>query len=80
MAVTNQEVLNTLFVIGFLIVTVCIVFVTYFLVKALKSIINLTKSLEETTENIKGKLQLKVLSFLPALLIAFLSRIIKRRR
>lgn len=75
-----QETLNTLLVIGFLIITICVVFVTYFFVKALKSIINLTESLEETTENIRGKLQMRFLAVIPAILVALVSKLIKKGR
>lgn len=75
-----QEILNTLIVIGFLVIATCIAFVTYFLIKALKSIINLTESLTETSENIKGKLQMRILSLIPAIVVAFISRLIKRGR
>ncbi|MDP3758517.1 MAG: hypothetical protein Q8Q86_02260 [Candidatus Daviesbacteria bacterium] len=72
--------MNTLLVVGFLVITACIVLTTYYLVKALKSVINLTESLEETTENIKGKLQMKFLAAIPALLVALAGKLIKRRR
>lgn len=76
---TTQEILNILLGFGFLVITACVVFITYFLFKVLRSIVNLTQSLEETSENIKGKLSNKMFAFLPALLIAFLSRIFKKR-
>lgn len=77
---STQETMNTLLVVGFLVITACIVLTTYYLVKALKSVINLTESLEETTENIKGKLQMKFLAVIPALLVALAGKLIKRRR
>lgn len=76
----TQETLNTLLIIGLLIITVCIVFVTYYLVKALKSIINLTESLEETSNNINEKLRLRFLTAIPAILVALASKLIKRGR
>lgn len=77
---STQETLNTLLAIGFVVITACIVFVTYFLVKALKSIINLTESLEKTSDNIKEKLQLRFLAVIPALLVALVGRLIKKGR
>lgn len=72
--------MNTLLIVGFLVITVCIAFVAYYLVKTLKSIINLTESLAETSDNIKEKLQMKFLAAIPALLVALVGRFIKRRR
>ena len=75
-----QEILTALLVIGFLIISVCFIFITYYLVKALKSVINLTDSLGETTQNIKDKIQMKVLTIIPALVVALIGRILKRGR
>ncbi len=77
---STQEILNTLLVTGLLIITACIVLVTFFLVKALKSIINLTESLAETSDNIKQKLQMRFLAAIPALLVALVGKLIKRGR
>jgi len=76
----TQEILNTLLIIGFFVITVCIVFITYYLVKTLKSIINLTESLEEATDNIKQKLQMRFLAAVPAILVALAGRLFKRGR
>lgn len=75
----TQDVLNTLLVIGLLVISLCFVFITFFLIKALQSVIKLTDSLEETTQNIKGKLQLKFLAVVPALFVALISRLMKKR-
>lgn len=77
---STQEILNTLLVVGFLIITVCVALATYFFIKTLRSIINLTESLAETTENIKSKLQMRLLTAIPALLVAIVGRILKRGR
>lgn len=76
----TQESLNILLLIGFLVTVACIVFVTYYLVKALKSIINLTESLAETSDNIKQKLQMRFLAAIPALIVALAGKLIKRGR
>lgn len=76
----SQDILNTFIVIGFLVITVCIVFITYFLVRALKAIANLADSLENTSQNIRERLQTRALSVIPALLIALVNRIFKRGR
>jgi len=75
-----QEVLNILLVVGLLIIAFCFVAVTYFAVRALQSVIKLTETLDETTQNIKGKLQMRFLAVIPALLIALVSKFIKRGR
>lgn len=77
---STQDVLNLLLVLGFLIITGCTVLITFFLVKTLKSISELANSLQNTTQNIKGKLQMGALSFIPGLLIAIIGRILKRGR
>lgn len=74
-----QEILNVLLVIGLLIISFCFVAMTYFVVKALQSVIKLTDSLDETTQNIKGKLQMRFLAVLPALFIALMGKLIKKR-
>lgn len=76
---STQVVLNTLLVVGFLVITVCIVYITYYLVKALKSITDLVDSLIDTTQNIKNKIQLKALVTVPALIIALVSKILRKR-
>lgn len=76
---TTQELLNIILAIGFLVVVGCILYVTYYLVRALKSVINLTDSLEETTENIKNRLGMKVLTLVPGIILALVSRIFKKR-
>lgn len=63
---TTQDILNLFLAVGFLVVTVCVVYITYYLVKALRSITNLTDSL-------------KSLAVIPALVVALVSRIFKKR-
>lgn len=70
---TTQDILNLLLATGFLIITICFVYITYYLVQALKSITDLT-------ENIKDKIQMKALAAVPAALIALASKVLKRRR
>lgn len=77
--INTQDILNILLGIGVLIVAVCIIFTTYFLVRALKSITNLTDSLESTAQDIKSKLQMRVLLTIPALLIGLVNKIFRKR-
>lgn len=76
---SSQSILNIILAVGFIVITVCVVYVTYYLVQALKSITNLSDSLDETTQDIKGKLQMKALAAVPALLIALVSKVLKKR-
>lgn len=64
-----QFVLTILLAIELFVITVCIAFVSYFLVRALKSI-------SQTAESF-GKM--KALIPIPALLLAILSKIFKKR-
>lgn len=77
---TTQDVLNIVLIIGFLIITGCVVYFTYYFVQALKSVTNLTDSIDETAENIKNKIQMRALAALPAILISLASKIVKKRR
>lgn len=77
---TVQDFLSIILAVGFLIITVCIVYVSYYLVKALKSITGLSDSLEDTTQGIRDKIQMKALAAIPALLVAIAGKIIKKKR
>lgn len=77
--VNTQELLNIFLILGFIVITSCIVFITFYLVQALKAIAQMASSIDETTQNIKEKVQLKALAAVPALLVALVSRIFKRR-
>lgn len=77
--IATQDLLNILVGIGFLTIAVCAVFVTYFLVRALKSVTTLTDSLENTTQEIKNKLQIRALLAVPALMIGLINKILKKR-
>ena len=77
--VSTPETQNTLIVVGFLIITACTLYITYYLVKALKSITNLADSLVNTTQDIKNKIQMRTLIAIPALLVALVSKILRRR-
>lgn len=76
----TQDLLNIILVIGFLVIVSCIVFITYSLVQALRSISKMADSLDQTAQNFREKVQLKALSALPPLLLALVSRIFKRGR
>ncbi len=77
---TSQDFLNLVLAIGFLMITICLVFVAFYLVQALKSVTRLSDSLEDTAQGVKEKLQMKALAVIPALLVAIIGRIIKNKR
>lgn len=78
--VIPSDALNFLLILGFLIITVCIVLVTFFLVKALKSIARLADALGNASENFRNSLQIKALSSIPAIILALISKLLRRRR
>lgn len=77
--VNTQEIINAALVIGLLTLAVCVIFITYYLIKALKSITTLADSLQDTTQEIRSKLQLKFLAAIPALMFTLASKIFKKR-
>jgi len=77
---TAQDFLNIILAAGLLVITACIIYVSYYLVQALKSITNLSDSLEDAAQGIRNKIQMKALAAIPALLIAIAGKIIKRKR
>ncbi len=77
---TVQDFLNIILAVGLLVIAVCTVYISYYLVKALKSVTNLSDSLEDTAQGIKDKIQLKALAAIPALLVAIAGKIIKKKR
>ena len=78
--VDSKEILNFILILAVLIITACIAYATYYFVQALKSITNLADDLVDTTQSIKQKIQLKALAAIPALLVALIGKVIKRRR
>ncbi len=78
--VNTQDFLNLSLAVGFIVITICIVFTTFFFVQSLKSISEMAENISDTTQSIKEKIQMKLLTALPALLIGLASRIIKRKR
>ena len=77
---SSQDILNIFLILGFIIITACIVYATYYFVQALKSMTQLADDLDQTAQNLKNKIQLKALAAIPALLVALASRVIKRKR
>lgn len=74
------EVINFLLIIGLLIISACIVVITFFLIKALKAITNLAESLQNTSQSIREKIQMRFVAALPAILVGILGKILRRGR
>lgn len=75
----TQDLLNILLAAGFLIITVCVLTITYFLIKTLKAITELSQSLANTTEGLRDNIKIRALTALPALVISLLGKLIRRR-
>lgn len=76
----SQNILNVFLIILLAIASVSIAYIAYYFVKALKSITNFSDNLNEATEKLKDRVQLKVLTAIPALLVALVGKIIRKRR
>lgn len=75
----TQDVLNIFLIIALVVVVACIVYVSFYLVSALKSITNLTDDTDEVVEGLKSKVQMKALLAIPAILISLAGKLIKKR-
>ena len=76
----TQDLLNFSLALGFIVITTCVVFTTFFLIQALKSLSSAAQDISDTTQGIKEKLQMKALAAIPALLISLAGKVIKRKR
>lgn len=78
----SNDWLNTILVLALLTITGSVVFVCFYLVKALKSFTKLVDNLEDTAEDvklIKNQLKVKVLTTFIAVLAGLLGRFLKKR-
>lgn len=73
-----QDIIGLILATGFIVIAACVVFVTVYLIKALKSITSLADSLQNTTEDIREKIQNRFLSAIPAIFISLASKFIGR--
>ncbi len=76
----SRDILNLILIIAILVITACFAYATFYLTQALKSITTLADDLVDTTQSIKQKIQLKALATIPALLVALIGKVIKKRR
>lgn len=74
----TQDALNIFLIIALVIVVACVVYVSFYLVSALKSITNLTDDTDEVVEGLKSKVQMKALLAIPAILISLAGKLIKK--
>ncbi|MDP3733288.1 MAG: hypothetical protein Q8Q91_01985 [Candidatus Daviesbacteria bacterium] len=75
-----QDTLNIILILGFVILVGCFIYITYYLVQALKSITSLVDDWENTSQGIKNKLKLNFLSVIPAIILGLAGKIIRRKR
>ena len=79
---TSGEMLNTILILALLTITGSVVFVSFYLAKALKSFTKLVDNLEDTAEDIKllkNQLKVKVLTTFIAVLAGLFGRFLKKR-
>lgn len=75
-----QEIVSIVLAVGFFVIVVCVAIITFFVIKALKSVSDLSNSLQDTTQNIREKLQTRAWAIVPALFVAIVKKIITRGR
>ncbi|MBI2337778.1 hypothetical protein HYU95_01210 [Candidatus Daviesbacteria bacterium] len=76
---STQEILNIIFILGFLVITVCVALITYYLIQTLRAITALAQSLNDTTQDIKERIQNRFLTLIPGIFLALFSKLLKRR-
>lgn len=76
---STQDVLNIFLILGLFIITSCVVYVSYYFVQVLKSMMNITENMDQATESIKNTLQMKAFTAIPALLVALVGKVMKKR-
>ena len=76
----SQDFLQITLGVGFIILVSCIIFITFYFVKVLKSFRDLLDDADNIAMGIKNGIKLKALAALPALLIALISKTIRKRR
>ncbi|MBI2019344.1 hypothetical protein HYS95_01575 [Candidatus Daviesbacteria bacterium] len=76
----TQDLLNILLAAGLLTFIACLLVVTYFLVKTLKAVTELSRSLSNTAEGLRDNIKMRVLTALPALVVSLISKLIRRGR
>lgn len=74
------EIVSIFLAAGFLIIALCALLITVFLIKALKSVTKLADSLQNTSEDLRSRVQGRLFAAIPAILMAIIGRILKRGR
>lgn len=78
--VNTQDILNIFLIFGILVITACAIYVSLYLVQALKSLTSLANDLDEVAQNVKNKIGIKILSAIPKVLVSLIGKVIKKRR
>ena len=76
----TQDILSIFLILGIITVSACMIVLTYFFIQALKAIQGMADRISSTTEGLKNGLGLKMLTAIPSIFIALLSKFIKRGR
>lgn len=76
----TQDILNIFLMIGVVVITSCVVYVTFYLLKTLKSITRLSDNLDDTAQSVKDKFSMKVLTAAPALLMSLVRSVLQKKR
>ncbi len=77
--VDTRDILNIFLILTLITVTVCLAFITFFVIQALKAVQNLADHLVDTTAGLRDKMGFKALGALPPILFALISKFIRRR-
>ncbi len=76
----TQDTLNIFLIAGIVVISACVVYISYYFVQALKSVTNLSDDLDEIALNVKNKVAIKALAAVPALLVSLVGKIIRKKR
>lgn len=77
--VDTGDLLNIFLILTLITVTVCLAFITFFVVQTLKAVQNLADHLVDTTAGLRDKVGFKALAAIPPILLALVSKFIRRR-
>lgn len=76
----TTNILRIVLTLGWVIVVVCAVYITYYFVNALKTFQKFINHADNVAEVIKDGLKLKALAAIPALLVALTGKAIRKKR
>ncbi len=79
MHMNTSDFLNITLAVGVIIVAGSVAFCSYFFVQTLKAISNAANNMEEITDGLKNRMQMKMLTVIPSILLALANKIRKGR-